>query len=81
MLVTYEGKNIIFCFKRRVYCPEWRYVYRNYSNAITNSLYYDVKSQFLLGEFFINDKHVEEIVAGMIIIDVIEDPTRSLKPE
>ena len=40
---------------------------------MVNSIYYDVKSEYLLGSFFVNDKNIDEIVASMMIIDIIDD--------
>lgn len=43
LLCEKSEKEKFFIFKRRIYCPEWKYIYRKYSEAMINNLFYDVK--------------------------------------
>ncbi len=44
-----------------------------YSEKVINNLYYDFRYEYLLGEFFINDKEMINLAANMILIDAAEE--------
>ena len=72
-----DEKPRFFLFKRRLYSHEWRYTYKKESAGVVNDFYCDLKYEYLLGNFFVNDAVMMEMAARMLIIDAQEEAASS----
>ncbi len=64
--------EVLVC-RRRLFSREIKYIYPNYGEAVIDSLYSEVKFDYMMRGLFDSDKNIYEVTSLLFIIDNVEN--------